>query len=59
MGKDIARVDVAPDALKAAPDARECGEEAKQAGVGGVAEWWVGPSVRIEAEKDFDVLEKC
>jgi len=29
MGKDIARVDVTPDALKAAPDARECGEEAK------------------------------
>ena len=58
MREDIARVDVTPDTLKAAPDAWEGGEEAKEAGVGGVAEWWVGPMVRIEAEEDFDVLKK-
>jgi hypothetical protein len=25
--------------------------------VGGVTEWWVGPLVRIEAEKDLNVLK--
>ena len=58
MREDIARVDVTPDALKGTPDSWEGGEEAKEAGVGGVAEWWVGPMVRIKAEEDFDVLKE-
>lgn len=58
MREDISRVNVTPDALKAAPDAWKGGEEAKETGMGGVAKWRVGPLVRIEAEENFNVLEK-
>jgi hypothetical protein len=56
MGECVARIVVAAETLDRAPDAGKCGEEAEEAGAGGVAFGVVAPFVDVEAKEELNVL---